>query len=540
MEKNYDFIVVGSGIAGLFYSLQVVELNPGARIAIVTKKGEKDTSTNRAQGGIATVLAGTDSFESHIKDTLKTGQGLCHKDVVEQIVEAGPGVIEELISYGVKFTEVDGRLDLGREGGHSHNRVVHAADFTGREIERALLAACRSLPNNISIYRDHIVLDLMTLTSPAGDSCAGVFVFSEENRTFEVFYAPVTMLATGGLCQTYYHNTNPRIATGDGVAVAYRAGVAVGNLEFIQFHPTLLYNPGRWPFLISEAVRGEGARLMSVDGRYIMDDAHEQKDLAPRDVVARVIDKELKESGEEYVLLDISHRKPDLVKKRFPNIYKECLRRGFDITERPIPVVPAAHYACGGVVANIHGETSLGGLYTAGEVAMTGMHGANRLASNSLLEAVVMAKFAAVRSTDYYNNVDIPKSSTVEGTLYSSLKYPREKILVAHDRRELNRVMSDFVGIVRSSERLRLALEKVQQIKAGIEQYYLATPATYGVVELRNMATVAELIIRSALSRPESRGLHYLEDYLDMDPALERDTIIEGRTKEDKANDLAP
>ncbi|UCE25622.1 MAG: L-aspartate oxidase [Candidatus Zixiibacteriota bacterium] len=539
MEKNYDFIVIGSGIAGLFYSLKISELNPGATIAIITKKAEKDTSTNRAQGGIATVLAGTDSFESHINDTLATGQGLCHKQVVEQIVEAGPGVIEELINYGVKFTQSDGKLNLGREGGHSHNRVVHAADFTGREIERALLNACRAKSDSIHIYRDHIVLDLITIRSAEGDACAGVFVFTEENRTFGAFYAPVTMLATGGLCQTYFHNTNPRIATGDGVAMAYRAGASVANLEFIQFHPTLLYTPGRWPFLISEAVRGEGGRLMTVDGRYIMEGAHELKDLAPRDVVARAIDKELKESGEEYVLLDISHRDADFIKKRFPSIYRECLRRGFDITERDIPVVPAAHYACGGVVSDIYGETELAGLYVSGEVAMTGMHGANRLASNSLLEAVVMARFASVRSTDYFKNAELPKTGTMDNTIYSSLEYPREKILVAHDRRVLNRVMSDFVGIVRSKERLLLAQEKVQSIQKGIEQYYLATPATYGVVELRNMATVADLIIRSALMRPESRGLHYLEDNTNQDQAYEHDTVIAGKTRENKSNDCS-
>lgn len=534
MEKHYDFIVVGSGIAGLFYSLKIAELNPKARIAIVTKKGETDSSTNRAQGGIAAVLAGTDSFESHIKDTLSTGQGLSNRDIVERIVEAGPSVIQELINYGVAFTEIDGKLDLGREGGHSHNRVVHAADFTGQEIERALLKACRAKSNNIDIYRDHIALDLVTFRSAGREVCGGLFVFSEKNRSFCSFLAPVTMLASGGLCQAYFHNTNPKIATGDGVAIAYRAGVDVANLEFIQFHPTLLYSPGRWPFLISEAVRGEGARLLSVDGRYIMDNAHEQKDLAPRDVVARVIDKELKESGEEYVHLDISHKDAGFVKKRFPNIYKECLRRGFDMTERPIPVVPAAHYACGGVVSSIAGETSMAGLYTAGEVAWTGMHGANRLASNSLLEAVVMAEFASAKSSEYYRDAERPKTGTMENALYSSLKYPRERILVAHDRRVLTRIMSDFVGIVRSVERLRLASEKVHQIDDAIEQYYLATPATYGVVELRNMSTVANLIVESALKRQESRGLHYVEDFPGSRAEFAENTIIQGLSKEDK------
>lgn len=533
MELRYDFLVIGSGIAGLFYSLQVAALNPNAKVAIVTKKGETDTNTNRAQGGIAAVLAETDSFEAHMSDTLRSGCGLCHKEVVEQIVSAGPSVIAELIQYGTHFTKVNGRFDLGREGGHSHNRVLHTADFTGREIERALLAACRSKPDNIHIYRDHMVLDLITYKSGVRESCAGAFVFCEKERSFTALYAPVTMLATGGLCQVYFHSTNPKIATGDGVAIAHRAGASVANLEFVQFHPTSLYTPGRWPFLISEALRGEGGRLVSVDGRYIMEGAHELKDLAPRDVVARAIDKELKRSGEEYVLLDISHRDKDFIKKRFPNIYRECLRRGFDIAERPIPVVPAAHYACGGVLSGIDGETELAGLYVAGEVAMTGMHGANRLASNSLLEAVVMAKFAAEKSTDYFRHSDFPESIPVDNLLYSSLVYPSENILIAHDRRVLCRVMSDFVGIVRTEELLNLALEKVHRIKTAIEQYYLATPATYAVVELRNMATVAELIIRSALMRLESRGLHFMEDYPREDDKYRRDTIIPAKRREE-------
>ncbi len=527
MERHYDYIVVGSGIAGLFYSLKVATLDPDARIAIVTKKGETDSNTNRAQGGIAAVLAGPDSYEAHIKDTLKTGCGLCHTDVVEQVVENGPRVIEDLIRFGVEFSEENGKIDLGREGGHSFSRVVHAADLTGEEIERALLTACRSKSDRIHMYRDHIVLDLITWDVGGQEVAGGAFVFAEEQREFSAFYAPVTMLATGGAGQVYYHNTNPMIATGDGIAIAHRAGVAVGNMEFVQFHPTTLYTPGRWPFLISEAVRGEGGVLKSVMGKRIMDHVHEMEDLAPRDVVARAIDKELKASGEEYVMLDISHRDADFIKKRFPNIYAECLRRGFDITVRDIPVVPAAHYTCGGLVASIDGKTSLPGLFVAGEVAMTGMHGANRLASNSLLEAVVMADFSAKACLEYAKNVSFPDSPEVDRPFHSSLLYPREKVLIAHDRRQLTRVMSDFVGIVRSEDRLQLAQTKIHQIKEGIEQYYMATPATYDVVELRNMATVAELIIRSALMRKESRGLHYVVNYTDTDPAFEKDTIIE-------------
>ncbi len=531
MDRRYDILVVGTGIAGLFYALKMIENDANLKVAVVTKKSERSTSTNRAQGGIAAVLAGTDSFESHIADTIRVGCGLCHADVVEKVVESGPSVIEELMRYGVKFTKVDGQFDLGREGGHSTNRVVHAADLTGREIERALLAACRQNKNQIHMFRDHMVLDLITYNDGGKDRCAGAYVFCEAEREFEAFYAPVTLLATGGLGMVYFHTSNPKIATGDGVAIAYRAGVSAGNLEFIQFHPTTLYSPGRWPFLISEAVRGEGARLMSVDGRHFMEDAHELKDLAPRDIVARSIDKELKESGEEYVMLDISHRDQSFVKARFPNIYKECLRYGFDITSRPIPVVPAAHYSCGGVVAELDGHTELAGLYVAGEVAMTGMHGANRLASNSLLEAVVMADRAADSSYDYYKQVDFPAAVPIEDGLASSLRRPREKILVAHDRRELTRVMSDFVGIVRTYDRLELAMEKVRRIKYAIEEYYFATPATCAVVELRNIATVAELIIKSAMQRRESRGLHYLEEMPNLDDAFADDSIHPGQKR---------
>ena len=532
MERRYDVLVIGSGIAGLFYALKMSELNPRARMAIVTKKGERDSNTNRAQGGIAAVLKGTDSFESHIKDTLAAGAGLCHRDVVERVIESGPALIEELKAYGVRFTEKDGRYHLGREGGHSESRVVHAKDFTGRELERALLAACRQAKDRIDILRDHLALELITYQDGGRQACGGAFVFSEEGRTFDFFYAPVTMLATGGLGQVYYHTTNPKIATGDGVALAYRAGVSVANLEFVQFHPTALYSPGRWPFLISEAVRGEGGRLMSVDGRYIMEETHPLKDLAPRDIVARAIDKEMKETGEEFVFLDVSHLNAEFIKGRFPNIYSQCLRRGFDMTERPIPVVPSAHYSCGGVVSSIGGETELPGLYTAGEVAMTGMHGANRLASNSLLEAVAMASFAAASSTDYFKQVHFPSTLPIDNAPYSSLHHPRQKILTAHDLRQLRRVMSDFVGIVRTVDHLKLAWRKIRQIKEGIEQYYLAAPATYAVVELRNMATIAELIVESALRRLESRGLHCLQDYPGTSDKYLKDTLIEGKQRD--------
>ncbi len=532
MERRYDFIVIGSGIAGLFYALQVNRRQPQARIAILTKKGETDTSTNRAQGGIAAVLGGTDSFEAHIEDTLKAGAGLCHRDVVETVVQAAPVAIEELIATGARFSGDSADLHLGREGGHSANRVVHAADMTGREVERALLAACRSKSDRIDIFRDHMVLELLTSSGAGKRSCAGAFVFNEEQRSYEYFLAPVTKLATGGFGQVYFHTTNPKIATGDGVASAYRVGVSVGNLEFIQFHPTALYTPGRWPFLISEAVRGEGGKLTSVDGRAFMEHEHELKELAPRDIVARAIDRELQQSGEEFVHLDISHREASFIKKRFPNIYKQCLKKGFDITQRPIPVIPSAHYACGGVVANVQGETELPGLYVAGEVAMTGMHGANRLASNSLLEAVVMARLAAERSCDYGREGTLSASTVIDNPPSSSLSRTQQKVLIAHERRLLNRVMSDFVGIVRREEHLRLALEKVVVIREVVQQHYLSSPATCAVVELRNLATLAELIIKSALQRHESRGLHYVLDYPELKDEFATDTIIPGLKNE--------
>lgn len=530
-KRTFDYLVVGSGIAGLFYALKVIGRQPSAQIAIVTKKEETASSTNWAQGGIAAVLSGTDSVDSHVADTLKVGCGLCHADVVRKVVESSPKAIDELINYGVRFTfGQDGALDLGREGGHTHNRVAHASDLTGMEIERALLSACRG-HGTVEFFRDHMVVDLVKSETPEGVVCGGAKVYSEEKSELEHFLAPVTMLATGGLGQVYFHTSNPRIATGDGVAIAFRAGVPVANLEFVQFHPTTLFAPGRWPFLISEAVRGEGGILKTVSGKRVMKGVHPLEDLAPRDVVARAIDRELKASGEDYVLLDVSHLDGNFVKERFPNIYKECMKYGFDITARPIPVVPAAHYSCGGVLSTIQGETELPGLYVAGEVAMSGMHGANRLASNSLLEAVVMANFAAETSQSYYERTD--------STWFKDEPEPRttvtgrhhEKVYVSHDRREIQHVMSDLVGIVRTVKRLELALDKVRTVRRRIDEYFPLTPTTHGLLELRNIATVAELIIQSALRRKESRGLHYLEDMPEQSDEFLHDTIISPQSR---------
>ncbi|PKK84093.1 MAG: L-aspartate oxidase [candidate division Zixibacteria bacterium HGW-Zixibacteria-1] len=526
MEKNYDCIIIGSGIAGLFFAQKVADLLPDRKVAVITKKSETASNTNYAQGGIATVTSRTDSFESHVSDTLVCGAGLCHEDVVREIVHSGPVVIQKLVGIGVKFTQKKGVYDLGREGGHSVNRVVHAADLTGREIERALLTACREKVN-LDIYKDTIALDLITYLHNGHRQCGGCYTFTARNREFNSFYAPVTLLATGGVGQVYFNTTNPKIATGDGVAMAYRAGARVGNLEFVQFHPTTLYNPGRWPFLISEAVRGEGGILMTTDGKRFMQQYHKLKELAPRDIVARAIDTELKISGEDYVYLDVSHLDPKFIKKRFPNIYKECLRRGFDITTKPIPVVPAAHYECGGVVADVCGRTDIIGMYVCGESAFTGMHGANRLASNSLLEAVVMADYAADDAVKYIESNTFPASPPAEQWLASSIFQKKEKVVLSHDRRSLQRLMSDFLGIVRSTDRLKMAGQRVRMILNAINSYYYSQPVSYSIIELRNIATIADLIIRSATRRKESRGLHYVLDYPETDDVnWKRDSII--------------
>ncbi len=532
-ERHFDFVVVGSGIAGLFYALEVVSLKPDAKVAIVTKKSAAESSTNRAQGGIAAVLSKTDSFELHIKDTLLCGGGICKEEVVRQVVENGPRVIDELIGYGVKFSKLDDSLDLTREGGHSVQRVVHAGDLTGREIDRALLNACRS-SGRIEIFRNSIVLDLITASDNGKTVCCGISVLrdnvpKDNNEEIELFLSPVTLLSTGGLCQVYQHNTNPSIATGDGVAMAYRAGATIANLEFVQFHPTAMYAPGQPTFLISEAVRGEGGRLLSLDGRFIMEEAHELKDLAPRDVVARTIDKELKNSMAEHVLLDISHKGAEFIKERFPHIYATCLKYGTDITKEPIAVVPSAHYACGGLKTDIDGQTEIRGLFASGEVAMTGMHGANRLASNSLLEAVVVSKNAALKTVNEFEKLkeyQMNNSATLE---LSDKKAKVSNINIQKTRSQLTRTMSELVGIVRSEKRLLLALEKIEPLSQMIDQEYESTRPGYELVELRNLVTVAELIIKSGLWRKESRGLHFMEDYPAESKEFELDSGISSK-----------
>ena len=535
MKNIYDFMIIGSGIAGLSYALKVAD---HGRVVVITKKQATESSTNYAQGGIASVMSPTDSFDAHLEDTLMAGAGLCRENVVRRIIEAGPSCIQGLIEFGVQFTHEknSGGYSLGREGGHSHKRVVHASDLTGREIERALLAACRE-HKNITILPNHIALDLISYEWQGSVYCGGAFVFDPENQQRMTIRAAITLLATGGVGQIYRYTTNPLIATGDGIAMAFRAGAPVANLEFVQFHPTTLSLIGKPPFLISEAVRGEGGILRTANGSAFMEKYHPMKDLAPRDIVARAIDTELKRSGEDTVFLDLQHLPADHIKVRFPNIYIHCLEAGIDITRDQIPVVPAAHYMCGGVVANINGRTEIERLYVCGETACTGMHGANRLASNSLLEAVATAQFAAKESIKDFKFGSPPEPLSLKFPHRARARLPKEKVMLSHNRRELKRLMWDYVGIVRSSYRLDEAASRIDPIRHSIDRYFLTHRLSEASIELRNMATIAWLIIESASIRRESRGLHYIVDYPETDDVnWKNDTILRKQGLNDVAS----
>jgi len=531
--KHFDFLVLGSGIAGLSFALKVA---PNSRVAIVTKKSRAESNTNYAQGGIAAVTSKEDSVDIHVRDTLEAGAGLCHEDVVRTIIEEGPARIAELIELGMKFSEreVNGHreLDLGREGGHSKRRILHAKDVTGREIEQALLAAIAEHPN-VEILENHIAIDLITTQKLPGmadvpNRCLGAYVLDKNRNCVETFAARAVLLATGGCGKVYLYTTNPDIATGDGVAMAYRAGAAIANMEFIQFHPTCLYHPKAKSFLISEAVRGEGGILKDLSGAPFMDKYHPLKSLAPRDVVARAIDNEMKKSGADYVLLDITHKPAEFTRERFPNIYATCLEYGIDITRQPIPVVPAAHYQCGGVVTTVDGQTEIAGLFAVGEVACTGLHGANRLASNSLLEALVCAHRAALRVRE---KTDSPKEWPIPAWHSGQAQNVDELVVIHHNWDEIRRVMWDYVGIVRTNKRLERARARIANLQDEIQEYYWDFIVTSDLLELRNIATVAELIVASALERPESRGLHYNLDYPNADPNwAHRDTVLRRKT----------
>ncbi len=508
-------MVIGSGIAGLSLALRVARLGS---VVIITKKKEVDTATNLAQGGIAAVLSQSDSQENHIRDTLISGAGLCHEDVVRLVVEKGADRVRDLIALGVDFvknSKDSSELDLGQEGGHSRRRVAHAHDFTGKEIERALLARVKR-QTNIRILENHRAIDLLMVnTDKEGcrtQRCAGAYVLNEDLKV-EAFSAKITILCTGGAGKVYLYTSNPDIATGDGMAMAFRAGAVMANMEFIQFHPTCLYHPKAKNFLISEAVRGEGGILVDQDGRPFMEKYDGRKDLATRDAVARAIDTEMKVTGADCVFLDITHKDKEFVKKRFPTIYARCLSYGIDITTELIPVVPAAHYSCGGVETDTWGRTSIKGLLALGETACTGLHGGNRLASNSLLEAVVFAERASAYCADHWQELSSKTVPKVEQWRSGEAQSLNEEILIHHNWDLIRRIMWNYVGIVRNMKRLRLAKKQIEGIYQEIEQHYRDYFVSPNMIELRNIALISMLIIQSALQRKESRGLHFLIDH---------------------------
>jgi L-aspartate oxidase len=536
MEIKTDVLIIGSGIAGLFAALRISEY---ADVVLITKKEKNESNTNYAQGGIASVIDPTDSFEKHIQDTLISGAGLCHKDTVDIIVKEGPARINDLIELGTQFTKKNGKLDLAREGGHSMPRIVHAKDLTGREVERALIEQVTS-KSNVRLIENTIAIDLITehnvqqlKDSPLKNrNCWGAYALNCKTNELIKISSKATILATGGVGQVYLHTTNPQIATGDGFAMAYRAGAKIGNMEFIQFHPTAFYSNSQGgnfnapSFLISEAVRGFGGILRTMDGSEFMSKYDPRKELAPRDIVARAIDNELKKRGDDHVFLDITHKNKEDILEHFPNIYSNCLKSGIDISKKYIPVVPSAHFCCGGVVVDEFSRTSLKGLYACGEVSMTGVHGANRLASNSLLEGVVFAERASINIKEFLNKFSSSIPEIPDWDDSGALSHD-EKILITHSAREVKQVMWDYVGIVRSNIRLLRAEQRIHNIFLETEELYRRTKVFEDILELRNIVACAHIIIKSAKKRKESRGLHYTLDYPNMLPDNKvKDTIL--------------
>lgn len=549
MKFETDFLIVGSGISGLSMAIKLANLG---RVTILTKKKIHDTATNLAQGGVCCVSGQDDDFELHEYDTIKAGDGLCHEDMVKLIVRQAPERMAELESYGLRFDrDKKGNINLGKEGGHSRRRIWHVGDYTGKAIQEILTNRAMAC-ENITMLEDHIAVDLIVM---GADGCfhghnaspieekpkdpnpamrakrsrvVGLYALNSHTGIIDTFTARCVILSTGGCGKVYLYTTNPDVATGDGIAMAYRAGARVANLEFVQFHPTCLYHPQRKNFLISEALRGEGARLLTYEGEAFMKRyAPQEMELANRDIIARAIDAELKKTGRDYVYLDITHKKPDFIKKRFPQIYSVCLKLGIDITKEPIPVVPAAHYMCGGVVTDAFGQTDIPGLFAIGETACTGFHGANRLASNSLLENLVMAHQAFIRIQSLWNDLKDISLPTPPDWETGKAVDMQEGVLISHNWDTIRRLMWDYVGIVRSTKRLALATQRIEPILKEINQHYWDYLLTSDFIELRNLAQVASLVIRAASARLESRGGHYMIDYPHKDDwNWRRDTIL--------------
>ena len=522
MVHRYDFLVIGSGIAGMSYALKVAK---EGTVAIVAKNPLEDANTYYAQGGIASVTNPWDNFEKHIADTLDAGGGLCDRRVVEKVVREAPAQIRELISWGVHFDRDEtGNFDLHREGGHSENRILHHKDSTGAEIQVSLIDAIRRHPH-IDVYDHHFAIEILTqhhlgqvvTRHTPGIECYGAYILDQQSNEIDTFLSRVTMMATGGIGSVYQTTTNPLVATGDGIAMVARAKGEIRGMEFVQFHPTALYHPGARPsFLITEAMRGYGGVLKTVDGREFMQKYDRRGSLAPRDIVARAIDSEMKERGEEHVYLDVTHMDAEETRRHFPGIYEKCLSYAIDITRDMIPVAPAAHYLCGGIRVDLDGCTSIGRLYANGECACTGLHGANRLASNSLIEAVVFADAAARHSLPLFRQYpyreDIP-AWNAEGT-----SSPEEMVLITQSYREVGQLMASYVGIVRSDLRLRRAMDRLNILFRETEDFFHRSVVSREICELRNIIKVGYMVIKQAMARKESRGLHYTIDFPDPDP----------------------